>query len=199
MCVSGERRSLCDRVGRATGSRQRGRARARTRCVRFPVRVGVIALGLFLALLCLGSASAQPVTRGTDRQEPTTPGQPPAPTSAPNDVRQTADDVLARPEFQRPEPNLFDKARDWVGERIGRVLQSLTSGGGASLLGWGVMLLAIAAIVFLLARFSRTVQADPRRAAEVSVERTRTSAQWADEAERLEREGEWKLALRARF
>ncbi len=127
------------------------------------------------------------------------PGQPPAPTQSADEVRQTADDVLDGAEFQRPEPNAFERGRAWVEERIGRILQGLVTGDGASILGWVVLIAAIVAIAFLLARLGRSVQRDPAHAAEVSVERTRTAAQWVDEAERLERDGEWKLALRGRF
>lgn len=127
------------------------------------------------------------------------PGVPEAPTQSPDDVRQAADDVLARPEFRRPEPNVVEKATSWLEEQFGRALQRLTSGNGASLIGWGVMLAAIAAIVFLLARFSRTVQVDPRRSATVSIERARSAAEWDAEAERFERDAAWKPALRCRF
>ncbi|MBL8778790.1 MAG: DUF4129 domain-containing protein [Acidimicrobiales bacterium] len=123
----------------------------------------------------------------------------PEPTWTPPEVRDAADDVLDGAEFQRPEPNLLERARAWVEERIGRVLQGLVTGDGASVLGWIVLLASVVAIGLLLARFSRSVQRDPARAAAVSVERARTAAQWAEEAERLEAEQEWKSALRCRF
>ncbi len=127
------------------------------------------------------------------------PGVPPAPTQSPDDVRQAADDVLSRPEFRRPEPNVVEKAMAWLQERFGRVLQGLTSGDGASLIGWAVMVAAIAAIVFLLARLTRTVQVDPRRSTSVSIERARSADEWDAEAERFERDEQWKAALRCRF
>lgn len=156
------------------------------------------------ALLAVAVAAARPAGAGVPPPsgEPGAQGEPgelPVPTHSPEDVRDTADEVLARPEFQRPEPNIIDKARSWVEEQIGRVLQDLTAGGGASVLGWVVLVAAIAAIAFLLARFGRTVQIDPRRAAAVSVERSRSAAQWNAEAEELEADGAWKAALRCRF
>lgn len=123
----------------------------------------------------------------------------PPPVASPDELRDTADDVLSQPEFQRPEPNIIERAQAWVEEAVGRVLQTLVTGDGASLIGWAVMILAIALIVFLLARFSRTVQNDPRRSAAISVERARSAGDWDDEAERLERDEQWKLALRCRF
>lgn len=123
----------------------------------------------------------------------------PEPTWTPPEVRDAADDVLDGAEFQRPEPNVLERARAWVEERVGRVLQGLVTGDGASVLGWIVLLASVVAIALLLARLGRTVQRDPARATSVSVERARTAAQWVDEAERLEAEREWKLALRCRF
>lgn len=123
----------------------------------------------------------------------------PTPTASPDEVRDIADDVLARPEFQRPEPNLVERAQGWIEEQVSKVLRTLVTGDGASLIGWGVLLVALASIVYLLSRLSRTVQLDPRRSTEVSVERSRTAADWDDEAERHEQDEEWKLALRCRF
>ena len=169
------------------------------------------ALALALALTVpappAGAAPASVPSADTDRTgagdgEPsagTAPGALPAPSTPPDEVRQRTDDILAQPEFRRPEPNLVERARTWVEEQFGRLLQRVTTGDGASLLGWAVLVAAVVAIVVLLARFGRTVQHDPARSASVSVERSRTPDQWEAEAERLEADGRWKLALRARF
>lgn len=149
------------------------------------------------AVAAATQGAARAVGDGSDPDG--SPGQPPAPTQSPDEVRQAADDVLDGAEFQRPEPNAFEKARAWIEERVGRVLQGLVTGDGASVLGWIVLIGALVAIAFLLARLGRSVQRDPGKAAEISVERSRTADQWADEAERLEGRGEWKLALRCRF
>ncbi|HMQ24857.1 MAG TPA: DUF4129 domain-containing protein [Acidimicrobiales bacterium] len=143
------------------------------------------------------AAPSGPVGSGEPSDVP--PGELPAPAASPAEVRGAADDVLSGREFQRAEPNLIDRALDWVSEQIGRILQRVTTGDGASLLGWAVMVGAIVAIVVLLVRFGRTVQRDPGHDAEVRVDRSRTAAQWEDEAEQHEAEGEWKLALRCRF
>lgn len=136
---------------------------------------------------------------GTGEPSDVPPGELPEPATSPAEVREAADDVLSGREFQRAEPNLIDRALDWISEQIGRLLQRVTTGDGASLLGWAVMLAAIVAIVVLLVRFGRTVQRDPGNDAEVRVDRRRTAAQWEDEAEQHEAGGEWKLALRCRF
>ena len=146
--------------------------------------------------LTASKAAAGPGLRGST---PSTGSALHEPTWTPSEVRDAADDVLDGAEFQRPEPNILDKARAWVEERIGRVLEKLVNGDGASILGWIVLLGSIVAIGLLLARLGRSVQRDPGRATSVSVERARTASEWADEAERLEGEGQWKLALRCRF
>lgn len=156
--------------------------------------VSVVALVALTALVSLAAPVVLAAPAGAGE-----PGVPPAPTQSPDEVRQAADDVLSRPEFRRPEPNVVEKAMAWLQERFGRVLQGLTSGDGASLIGWAVMVAAIAAIVFLLARLTRTVQVDPRRSTSVSIERARSADEWDAEAERFERDEQWKAALRCRF
>jgi hypothetical protein len=145
------------------------------------------------------TASLSSVASGAAASPPAATAALPEPTWTPPEVRDAADDVLDGAEFQRAEPNILDKARTWVEERIGRVLQGLVTGDGASVLGWIVLLASIVAIGLLLSRLGRSVQRDPGRAASVIVERARTASQWADEAERLEGERLWKSALRCRF
>ncbi|MET0491054.1 MAG: hypothetical protein ABW143_12550 [Acidimicrobiales bacterium] len=52
-----------------------------------------------------------------------------------DDIRQLADDILARPEFRQPEPNLLERARDWVESLIGDILDAAFSGSAGSLVG----------------------------------------------------------------
>lgn len=168
--------------------------RARVECQGAPRRrVGVRLAVALLACALAWAATASPAIAIT-RQD-----QLPAPVASPDEVRDAADEVLSRAEFQRPEPNIVERAQAWLEEGIGRVLRTLVTGDGASVIGWAVMILSIALIAFLLARFGRTVQLDPRRSAAISVERARSAGDWDDEAERLERDEEWKMALRCRF
>lgn len=160
--------------------------------LRAPVALVAI-VGVLVAVLVGMVAIATPAPAASRQDEL------PAPVASPDEVRDTADGVLARPEFQRPEPNIVERAQAWIEERVGRVLQTLVTGDGASVIGWGVLLAALAVIIYLLSRFSRTVQLDPRRSTEISVERSRSADDWDDEAERHERDEQWKLALRCRF
>jgi hypothetical protein len=66
---------------------------------------------------------------------------------------------------------------------------------------WGILLGALAAVVYLLARYGRvSLPALPRDPEpEVMVELTRTAAAWRAEAEVLEADGRWSEGLRCRY
>lgn len=115
------------------------------------------------------------------------------------EIRQLADDILARPEFHQPEPSLIEQARDWVEKRIGDILDAAFSGSAGSLVGWVVLLVAVGLIIWSATRFSRTVQAGGRVGIEVEGIHRRSPAQWRAEAEDHEAAGAWKEALRCRY
>lgn len=115
------------------------------------------------------------------------------------DVRQLADDILARPEFRQPEPNLLERLRDWVVEQVGKILESAFSGSTGSIVGWAVLVGAVALLVWSITRFGRTVQVGSRVGIEVEGVHRRTPAQWRAEAEEHEAAGAWKEALRCRY
>jgi hypothetical protein len=123
----------------------------------------------------------------------------PVPTRAPDDVRRVADEVLARREFRRPEPSLFDRAQEWVAEQLERVFESLAGGGRGSLVGLVLLVLLVGAVVWLALRLGRTVGGDPRvRMPEAVVEDVRSAQEWRAEAERAEAEGRWREGVRYR-
>jgi hypothetical protein len=155
-------------------------------------------MGLLAALLAAAAALllAGPAAAGT--------GEPsdellPTPEQPPEQVEEQADDILSGAEFQEPEPTLFERAERWVLEQIAKVLESLGGGGQSSLLGWAVLIPLVALVVFLLVRLARTVQPDPESTTEISVERARSAAQWADAADEAEAVGRWKEGLRCRY
>ncbi|MET0826274.1 MAG: DUF4129 domain-containing protein [Acidimicrobiales bacterium] len=115
------------------------------------------------------------------------------------EIRQLADDILARPEFRQPEPSLIEQARDWVENRIGDILDAAFSGSAGSLVGWVVLLVAVGLIIWSATRFTRTVQAGGRVGIEVEGIHRRSPAQWRTEAEEHEAAGAWKEALRCRY
>jgi hypothetical protein len=132
-------------------------------------------------------------------------GDPVDPAVVADDVR----GVLARPEF-RYEPSLLDRLGDWLGEQIDRLLGPLqlpggagTFGGGAgSVIAWLIIVAAVVAVVATITyvvvnRVRRVPVDEPELTSEV--EHRLPADHWAAEAERLEAEGRWKEALRARY
>ncbi len=116
-----------------------------------------------------------------------------------DEVRQLADEILSRPEFAQPEPSLLERVRSWFEDLIGRILEAAFSGGAGSLIGWVVLLGAVVAIIWFASRWGRTVQVDRRVGVRVEEIHRRTPAEWRAEAEALEADGQWKLALRCRY
>jgi hypothetical protein len=128
----------------------------------------------------------------------------PPPRAGADEIRRAADEILARREFQEPPRSLYQRAIDWVGDRIGDVLGALVDGGVASVVAWIVLLAAVAVLGYLVVR---AVQSDRRRrrpdaagsALDVEVDERRPPAAWDAEAARLETEGNWRGALRCRY
>jgi hypothetical protein len=123
----------------------------------------------------------------------------PPPEASADEARRAAEEILSRPEFRQPEASLFERAQDWIGERIGDLLRSLTAGGTGTVVAWAVLGLLVALVVLLVVRVLRTTQREPTRALDVEVERRRPAADWRAEAERREAAGDWKAALRCRY
>jgi hypothetical protein len=128
-------------------------------------------------------------------------GAPPLPTPDvdPAEVGRQADEILARPEFQ-PEPKgLVERVLDAVGDAIGDLFDALITGGGSSLVAWGILAVVVGVIVFLLVRLGRTVQGNPMLAATVDSDHRRPSVEWLRDAQQHEARGEWRDALRCRY
>ena len=127
-------------------------------------------------------------------------GELPVPTHDGDDVDDAIDDILARPEFREDRPNLLERARDWVFEQLGRGLDALFRSGGGTVLGWAVVLGAVALAVLFTIRLGRGVQRDPGlaplRAGDAA---RRTAAEWRADAEANEAAGRWRAAVRCRY
>jgi hypothetical protein len=123
----------------------------------------------------------------------------PRPTTGGGAVRDAADRILARPEFDEDQRSLLERARDWVFDRLDDLLGDLTGGGGGELLAWAVVvLLTVAAVVFAV-RFTRGARRDPGVTPGRPVVPRRTAAEWRAEAESHEAAGRWRPALRCRY
>jgi hypothetical protein len=150
--------------------------------------------GTVLVLLGLGVVVGSVGGTGSARAQ-----QPPPPEATADEFRATADRVLAGREFQRPEPTILERVRDWLGDRLDSLIDGLTGGGAGSLVGWVVLVLATAALLWSLTRLGATVRPDPSAAATVRIDQGRSPGEWRDEADRLEQGGAWKEALRCHY
>jgi hypothetical protein len=118
----------------------------------------------------------------------------------PGAVRDLADQILAEARYDRPPESIPDRVMGWIGDQLTRLLGSLVSGGGGTVLAWIIVAAALGGVVYLLIRHGRVslpALADPAEP-EVMVELTRSAKEWRAEAERLEAEGRWAEGLRSR-
>lgn len=110
-----------------------------------------------------------------------------------------AREVLAQPEFRRPEPNLVQRAQAWVAEQLERILGRLSGGGrGAAVIGV-VAVVGLLGLAASAVRFARGVTRDPGRSSRARPTPARTGAEWRAEAEAHERAGRWRMAVRCRY
>jgi Domain of unknown function (DUF4129) len=138
------------------------------------------------------------------RQDPTT-----DPGALTDEVRR----VMAREEFQY-EKSWFDRLSDWIGRQLERLFGgdgggsvpaggSSFAGGIGSVIAWILILAAVAAVVAVIAYVVlhrvRRVRDDDGPESEVEIEHRRSAREWEGDAARLEAEGDWKGALRARY
>lgn len=121
----------------------------------------------------------------------------------PEEIRQKADDILARPEYREATPGLVERGLNWLAERLGDLFGSVvgSSGDGGYLLGYAVLLLALAAIGYIAWKvFPRS--GDRRRptgaVTHESVPRA-SRAQWLARAAEAEAAGRWGEAVHARY
>ena len=121
------------------------------------------------------------------------------PERPPDTVRQAVDEVLARPEFQRPSPGWLQRLRMEAVDLLERIVGSLLGGGRGAVLAWVVLAAVVVAVALVAFRFARGVTRDPGLAAPSVDLRRRTPAEWLAEAEEAERAGRRRLGLRCRY
>jgi hypothetical protein len=118
----------------------------------------------------------------------------------PGAVRQAARDILAGDEFKHSK-SLLDRIGDWLSDHLN---VKLGTGNGPGIIGDLIWLLIIALVIYLLVRLAGSWERRRRPATVddspiVEVERRQSADEWANEAEALEREGQHREALRARY
>lgn len=125
--------------------------------------------------------------------------RPPDATGA--EIRRRAREILSRPEFQPKPKTLYQRAVDFLSDRLDRVLRLLLGGGRTAILGWIIIVAVLALVAFLIIRLARnriTTGATGPPEAPVETERRR-AVDWRNEASAHEQRGEWRLALRCRY
>lgn len=127
----------------------------------------------------------------------------PPPATDPEEIRQAAEEILARPEFQPPPRSLYQRVLDEIGELLGEAIDALVGGTSGTLLAWAVLVLVVGALAYLVARGVQSGRRarDPLSGPTVDIDTDigRPFAAWDAEAARLEGEGRWRDALRCRY
>ncbi len=129
----------------------------------------------------------------------------------PTQVARDVERVLSREEF-RYDPSWFDRLSDWIGRQLDRLFGGSEvpagtaagfGGGIGSILAWLLIVMAAAAIVavvvYVVRNRIRRSSDDDGEELTVSIEHQRRASDWDRDASRLESEGDWKGALRARY
>lgn len=135
------------------------------------------------------------------------------PTVDPADVAERVEQIMSDPAYEYG-PSWWDRLVEWIEEQLAKLFQGQETqgpapaagafgGGIGSLIAWLLIAAAvvalIAVVVYVLRNRVRRERGDDERATATEIEHRRTAAAWRSDAERLEAEGEWKLALRARY
>ncbi|MDQ2677207.1 MAG: DUF4129 domain-containing protein [Actinomycetota bacterium] len=131
----------------------------------------------------------------------------------PAEVAERVEQIMSRPEFDYG-PSWFDQLAEWIGKQLERWFGDIEPsgappqggqflGGIGSILAWLIIIVAVLAVigvaVYVIANRIRRPDGDDTPATETEIEHRRAASEWRSDAERLESEGEWKLALRARY
>ena len=118
----------------------------------------------------------------------------------PGTIRDRADEILNRPEFEQHK-SVLQRVVEWIGDQLNRF--SFGIGGGPGFLGNLIGLLFVVGAVVLLVVLIRSFRRAPRAPVEdelsVEEEARRSAKQWRTDAERFEAEQRWREAMRARY
>jgi hypothetical protein len=131
----------------------------------------------------------------------------PPPDHTPGEARGAAARILARPEYRWASgESLHERVLGWVGDRFADLFGPLGfgSGGGPVVVGWLVLAGLCALVAYLVYRARGGWGRSVRRPAaagggRVALREGEAAVDWSSEAERAEREGRWRDALRARY
>lgn len=131
-------------------------------------------------------------------------------TAEADQIREQADEILSRPEYQPVEPSLLDRGVDWLGRQVGDLVRWLVGripgfGGGSGALGfdplgWILIIALIGLVAYLLTKM-RWRRLERRRKPGVSrdVRHETSRRHWLELAAEAEAEGRWSEVVRYRY
>jgi Domain of unknown function (DUF4129) len=120
----------------------------------------------------------------------------------PAEIRRTAEEILARPEYAPPPRSWLERILDWLDDRLDWVFpDSLSIGGAGGSTFFTLLLLAavVVLVVFLLRHWRRIDRRRDDDALSLEIEEERSATEWETAALRAEAAGNWKEGLRCRF
>lgn len=183
------------------------RSRPRSRRGGGALRTGVLATLVLAALplMAVPAGARAPGPIVVAQQTAEGPQLPVDPDADPDRDRQRAEEILDQPDYQAPEQpgeTVFDRIRRSIGDRLpningpGQGTQNI-----GSLVVVGLILVATLGGVAWLVASSRRSRSAPHDEADVELDITplRSPTEWGREAERCERDGDHRGAVRAQF
>ncbi len=117
------------------------------------------------------------------------------------ELRRHADEIVRRPEFREEQPSLVERVLDWIFDGFGDFAGPVSGSGGYAI-GYGLLIVALLLVGYLLWRVFPRGRLLPRRTAvtvatATSVGKSRRA--WLAEAAQAEADGDWDRAVHARY
>jgi hypothetical protein len=117
-----------------------------------------------------------------------------------DEARGAAVHELLSPIYHRDDPTFYDRAKEWVGRLLARLLRATVDAAPGGAWGLLVIVLVIVAVVGLVIwRHGAPARAFTHQGATLLAEDIRTGAQIRASADSAAAEGRWTLAVQERF
>ncbi len=126
----------------------------------------------------------------------------PIPEHSAEEVREKIAEILSRKEFRPSTKSIFERFSEWLNGLLDDFINPIMNPtGGPTWLRMLVMLALVILVVFVVVRLTRTMRSRAKASSEshASTLTRRTGREWRQEAEKHERAGAWRDALRCRY
>ncbi len=122
----------------------------------------------------------------------------------PDDVEKSAEDILARNEFQPRPRSLLERFSEWLTEQLAELFSRFGGSGAPNLIAYTLMAVFAVVVLWLLwklirDRFIRLPEKAEKPEPTIEIEAPLSARELRSEVERFERDGNWKEAVRARY